>query len=306
MSKDEVKQSVTKNVLSRLKYLEFLLMFKGSFVRSDLMEKFGVAEAAASRDIKKYRELAPKNIKFDSSIRKYSLNVKEFEALFPLQPNDVVSQLINSSIDKVLDVEDYDGLMGVPRLAMPEVKVLSAITRAMSERAVIRCTYYSSKKGKINLLLAPHSIFDGGVYLYVRAYDLECQKYRSYKLSRFLDVSSDVIDSLPFDVILRDAEWHDRVCLELVVHPNRKNVKCSEAIEHDFRMVDGILRISLRAVVSGFWLKFWNVDCTHDHCLEGYEYQLWLQNNLILDTLETRSIAPGLSEISKSPSYIKI
>jgi hypothetical protein len=85
------------------------------------------------------------------------------------------------------------------------------------------------------------------------------------------------------------------VSLELIPHPNRKNVPHPETIDHDFKMKDGMLKLMVRAAVAGYWLHHWNVDCTENHRLEGYDYQLWLQNHQTLYDVESRGIAPGLS-----------
>ncbi len=55
----------------RLAFIDFLLMFKGSFVRSDLTSKFEMGMANATRDIALYRELAPKNSEFDNHEKHY-------------------------------------------------------------------------------------------------------------------------------------------------------------------------------------------------------------------------------------------
>ena len=49
----------------RLAFLDFLLMFRGTFNRSDLTSKFQMGMANATRDIALYRNLAPKNFNFD-------------------------------------------------------------------------------------------------------------------------------------------------------------------------------------------------------------------------------------------------
>lgn len=86
------------------------------------------------------------------------------------------------------------------------------------------------------------------------------------------------------------------VSLELVPHPNKTNVGPPETVECDFDMNEGCLVINVRAAIAGFWLYHWSVDCTEDHSLEGYDYQLWLRNHQTLYDVDSRKIAPGLSE----------
>lgn len=53
----------------RLAFIEFRLWFLGDVSRRDLMERFGIAPAVATRDFTAYRELAPLNIDFEGRRR---------------------------------------------------------------------------------------------------------------------------------------------------------------------------------------------------------------------------------------------
>ena len=55
----------------RLAYIDFLLMFRGYFSRSDLTMKFEMGMANATRDIALYKELAPKNMELENSTKQY-------------------------------------------------------------------------------------------------------------------------------------------------------------------------------------------------------------------------------------------
>lgn len=57
----------------RLAYIDFRLYFFGEIGRPDLIERFGVAPAGATRDLALYREIAPHNITFDGSNKIYRI-----------------------------------------------------------------------------------------------------------------------------------------------------------------------------------------------------------------------------------------
>ena len=65
----------------RLAYIDFRLYFFGEIGRPDLIERFGVAPAGATRDFALYREIAPHNIIFDSSNKIYRIG-KAFSPIF--------------------------------------------------------------------------------------------------------------------------------------------------------------------------------------------------------------------------------
>lgn len=285
-----------KNVHDRLEYLEFLLRFRGWVSRVDLMERFNLSEAAATRDIRDYRKEAPQNLKLNQSTKKYEFCVNTFKPIFELRVQTALSKLRVSKICEALGIGDTDGVLTPPRLVLPNLDILATITRAISQGATLTTIYRSLKSGKSEKKLVPHALFDNGIHWYMRAFDIEKEVFRSYVLTRICEVSIDDSVLVNTELKNKDYQWNRMVLLEIVPHPNKKNVPHPETIEHDFQMSDGVLKIMVRATVAGYWLHLWNVDCTEDSSLEGYDYQLWLRNHMTLYDVESREIAPGLSQ----------
>ncbi|MBL54214.1 MAG: WYL domain-containing protein [Alteromonadaceae bacterium] len=285
-----------KNVHDRLEYLEFMLRFRGWVSRADLTERFGLGEAAATRDIRLYREQAEQNLSLNQKTKKYEINEDAFEPLFAFSIQSALSKLRTSKVAEALGLSEFDGVMSPPRLVYPDVEVLSAVTRAISSSVGLRVTYKAVKSGQSDKLLFPLAIFDNGIHWYVRAYHPEQKVYKDYALTRFVKVTIAHDAPVKSDIKGADHQWSRMVELELVAHPNRKNVSDPESIQHNFNMKDEKLVMIVRAAVAGYWLRLWNVDCTEDHRLKGYHYQLWLKNHQTLYGVESRIIAPGLSE----------
>ncbi|MEG0557903.1 MAG: WYL domain-containing protein, partial [Comamonas sp.] len=76
----------------RLKHIELRLRFLGEVRRPDLMQRFGIQSAAASRDLALYKELAPANIDYESRGKRYLLGEK-FMPLFPVPSAQVLGWL---------------------------------------------------------------------------------------------------------------------------------------------------------------------------------------------------------------------
>lgn len=284
-----------KNVYDRLDYLEFMLRFRGWVSRSDLTERFELGEAAATRDIRLYRDLAPNNLALNQSSKKYEILDEGFHPLFDLRVQTALSKLRGSKICDALGMSDSGGFLCPQRLVLPDIDVLATITRAISIGTEIKTVYRSVKNGQSEKRLAPHALFDNGVHWYMRAFDLDKKQFRAYALTRICSAYIDRQAQEFPDLKLKDFQWSRMVSLELIPHPNRKNVPHPETIDHDFKMKDGMLNFMVRAAVAGYWLHHWNVDCTEDHSLKGYDYQLWLRNHQTLYDVESRGIAPGLS-----------
>ena len=287
-----------KNIYDRLEYIEFMLRFRGWISRIDLTERFGIGEAAATRDIRQYRELAESNLELNQSTKKYEIVNRSFDPLFDLQISSAISKLRTSKISDALGMSEFDGIMCPPRISLPKVDFLSTITRAISSNRPLRMVYRSIKNGRSEKSIRAHAIFDNGVHWYLRAFDVLKKEYRTYALTRIVEL--DIDDNLEIDIstggVNNDHQWNRMVSLELVPHPNTTNVKNPKTVEHDFNMEEGSLNINVRAVVAGYWLYHWSVDCTEDHSLQGYDYQLWLKNHPTLYDVESRNIAPGLSD----------
>src|SRR3546814_12236679 len=49
----------------RLFYIDFLAFFTGQVTRKDLVERFGISEPAATKDLSLYSDLAPNMLRYD-------------------------------------------------------------------------------------------------------------------------------------------------------------------------------------------------------------------------------------------------
>ena len=76
----------------RLSHIDFRVYFLGGIGRSDLLSRFGIGEAAATRDITLYRELAPKNLEYDTKAKSY-VKSEAFKPLFEYSTPQVLAAL---------------------------------------------------------------------------------------------------------------------------------------------------------------------------------------------------------------------
>jgi hypothetical protein len=58
-------------VEQRLRLIDFLLIHYGTLNRDALMDYFGISRQQAAHDIRDYLQLAPKNMRYDTSMRTY-------------------------------------------------------------------------------------------------------------------------------------------------------------------------------------------------------------------------------------------
>lgn len=92
MTQSQRVDSLSHAQRERLAFIDFRLYFFGEIGRPDLIERFGVAPAGATRDLAQYREIALQNIEFDGSNKIYLIG-KTFSPIFEHATQRVLSAL---------------------------------------------------------------------------------------------------------------------------------------------------------------------------------------------------------------------
>lgn len=280
-----------QNVIDRLWYIEWLLMFKGWLSRSELTEKFGIQEAAATRDIRRYRDLADHNLRLNHSVKRYEINLDTFETTYPLRVETALSRLRSPETSQAMGYETT-GIETIPRLHNPNIEVLAALSRAILNKESLFINYQSVENGTSTKEIAPHTMFDSGIKTYVRCFDFEKEKFIDLAINRISKTSQGKL--LPDHASKNNDEmWNRIIQLELTVHPMVGKIRNKKTIEDDFQMTNGVRKVSVRAALAQYWLQRWNVDCSKDASLKDKIYQIHLRNNNVLDSVN--GFFPGRS-----------
>lgn len=275
----------------RLAYIELRLYFLGDVRRQDLMDRFGIAPAVATRDFATYRELFPQNLDFDQRSKCY-ITGSHFTPAFKHVPERVLTTLSRGFGDGV-------NVGGEPLLRcelptilnQPSLEVLAPVTRAIHRSGVVRLTYFSHSSGRSNREIIPFAMVNDGLRWHARAFDRKSGEFRDFVFTRMEDpVIVDTATIKPHERPDGDDQWNRIVNLELVPHPDRDH---PEITEMDFGMEDGMLKVRLRAATAGYVLRHWNIDCSDDHSMKGPEYRLWLKEPLALFGVKNALLAPG-------------
>lgn len=262
----------------RLGHIEWLLMFRGWFSRYDLMAKFGIQEAAASRDIRKYKEVASNNLYLNHSIRRYETDFETFSPAYSLPVENIYSKLVDLEESQALGF-DGCGIETIPRLA-PLHHELAHISRAILNKKIIKIDYCSMTSGESAKHVAPHAMFDNDLKTYIRCYDIERSKFLDLVVGRISKIYGATFDASEDIQSSQDADWNAYLSLELAVHPK---IKHKNAIERDMQMVNGVKKIDVRRSLAHYWLRRWCVDCSADGSMEDSAYQLHLRNHEVID-----------------------
>lgn len=291
----ECDANISFSQKQRLAYIDFLLMFKGSFSRSDLTTRFEMGMANATRDISLYKELAPNNAELDNPSKQY-FQTKTFKPLFKHDARKTLVKLANNITDGFDAIGDINFPVEAPsQLNAPDIFIVAKLIQAILNKKSVSVIYTSLSSGSASRELVPHSIIDNGLRWHVRAYDRKSKSFRDFVLTRISKVTIKAQKIELYEDKLEDHQWMRMMPLQLVAHPN--NVKHPTAIAMDYGMDNGVLEINVRAALAGYLLRRWNVDCTNDATLSGGEFQLWLRNRQTLYGAENLAIAPGYKSV---------
>nr|WP_312988434.1 WYL domain-containing protein [Comamonas koreensis] len=276
----------------RLAFLEMRAYFAGELRRADIEARFGIKPAASSRDIGVYREIAPENLDYDRVGRCYRPS-SVFRPLFEFQSERVLAWLLQGFGDGLdLGLKQATPCEGPGQLVKPDMEVLGIITRAMCAKKAIWVNYLSLLSGAKRREIVPVALADNGLRWHVRGYDRERQRFSDFVLTRIAkaqEIEGDVAES---EMLPADEQWLRMVDMELVPHPGIKQPK---AIEADYGLEGGVLKIKARAALAGYVLRRWSVDSSPDHRLDSSSHHLWLRNPQTLYGVESAALAPGFA-----------
>ena len=282
---------MTQSQRDRLAFLELRLRFVGEFRRQDLVERFGIQAAAATRDIGQYKELGPRNLDYDTK-RKVYVRADWFRPVFDFAASRVLTWLSQGFGDgEPMRVRQLVACEGSELSVNLDLEMLSVLTRAIHKKAAVEISYRALSSGLTTREIVPFALADNGQRWHVRAFDRRSGDFRDFVLTRIADARAITGAVQERETSDQDIQWNRIAEIELVPHP--ANVQHPDTIEAEYGMENGALRMRLRAAMAGYLMRRWNVDCTEDHSLKGAEYHLWLRNRQALYGVTNLVLAPG-------------
>jgi len=283
--------AISQQLRERLAFIEFRLWFLGDVRRPDLIDRFGIAPAVATRDLAAYREMAPDNVAFDGK-RKVYVPTAAFAPVFEHDPDRVLSALSRGFGDGIGRASNGFLLCDFAlRLNRPSLPLLAVITKAIYQGQPVRLTYHSLSRGRTQREIVPFALVDSGTRWHARAFDRLTGEFRDMVITRMENaVVLPDNEVLAHETADQDIDWNRIVTLELVPHPDQTH---PSVVARDFGMTKRPLREKVRAAIVGYVLQQWSVDCSADHSLDPMLHRLWLKDPLVLYGVSNAVLAPG-------------
>lgn len=281
---------VSQTQRERLAFLELRAFFTGELRRGDIESRFGVKPAAASRDLSSYRDIAPDNLDYDVASRCYRPSAT-FKPVFEFSTERVLAWLLQGFGDGLdLKLRQIAPCEGPGQLVKPDMDVLGVITRSLVAKKAVRVNYLSMSSGSKRREIVPVALADNGLRWHVRAYDRDRQRFSDFVLTRIAKATELDEPVAEHEILGADEQWARIVDLELAPHPG---IAWPKAVEADYGMQDGVLKIKTRAALAGYVLRRWSIDSSSDHRLDHASHHLWLRNPQTLYGVESAALAPG-------------
>lgn len=294
---NDLRANLTKTQRDRLSFVELRVHFIGEIRRQDLVTRFGIQSAAATRDLALYKEIGSGNIDYDSKGKSYVIG-NDFQPVFDFPPERVLAWLSQGFGDgEPAKLKAWIASDIPSRLSQPELATLGFVTRAIHQQCPLSVQYHSISSGQSEREIVPFALIDNGLRWHVRGFDRKFQEFRDFVITRIRNPV--VLKGAPVQASERsdqDIQWTRIVELELVPHPDQLR---PEITEMDYNMDGGVLKVNLRAATAGYILRQWSVDCSPDHSLRGHEHRLWLRDHLALYGVKNALLAPGYRQPEK-------
>jgi len=279
---DNNPKSIKWITRQRLQYIELMAFYTGVISRSDIARTFGISDAAATKDLKLYGQLAPDNLIYKHSVFGFVPAPGFKEAFTDLSPAAVLP-LIASNLPIAGGPAENVPVYGVTVESLPlpsrlpDKVVLAQIIQAIKNHKKLRVRYHSltDRDDDQHRIIEPHSLINNGLRWHVRAYNEQGFDFRDFVLSRIAAASCEEADAESSQVY--DDDWMETVILKLAPHTGLSKQK-QENLLVDYGVSKTCIEVEVRRALLGYVLQRLSVDTTVDHSLNPHAYQLILMN----------------------------
>lgn len=260
----EAASGLKWGVERRLEFIEFRLFWEGGINRADITDFFGVSVPQASKDLSQYQELAPGNMEYDKSEKRY-FATKGFTPRFLNPDSDQYLSQLRLVADDIAPPQET-WLANRPDLAwMPvphrrvEPTVLRCLLNAIREEQAVEILYQSMNPDRPDAIwrgISPHAFGSDGLRWHVRAYCHLSDKFKDFLLSRCLDCrEAGEAKAKASD----DIQWQETIEVILVPNPRLSEAQ-RRIIADDYDMENNHLSLKLRKALIYYFNKRFRLD----------------------------------------------
>jgi len=248
----------------RLEFIEFRAFWEGGVRRGDITGQFGVSVPQASNDLALYQRLAPLNLRYDSSGKRY-VPTPAFAPRFLKPDADRYLDQLWCVADGLIGLDETwmvrapeAGVVPVPRRRI-DATVLKRLVGIIREQRSIEILYQSMNPkhdGPIWRRITPHAFAHDGMRWHVRAFCHMEGKFKDFLVSRCRDLRAEGdAGARPSE----DIQWRTTFTAILIPNPELTQSQ-RETIALDYGMSDGRAEITMRRALLYYFNKRMRLD----------------------------------------------
>ena len=282
MAVDQSKNGIKRATQQRLQYIELMAYYTGVVTRSDVAKAFGISDAAATKDLKFYSQIAPDNLIYKHNVFGFVPSTHFEEIFTDLEPQQVLP-MIAANLPFIGESVEQNLLYGVTteQLPLPQrlpgKKIVAQVIRAIKQKTKLSIVYSSltDRDSSESRIIEPHSLINTGLRWHVRAYSEDTYDFRDFVISRVQQAQqlSDKAESNPE----YDDDWMEPIKLQLTPHPGLSKEK-RKILLTDYAATNDVIEFTVRRALLAYVLQRLSVDTTEDHSLNPNAYQLVMLN----------------------------
>lgn len=275
-------KNLKKGVLQRLQFIEVQAYYTGLVTRADVARAFGISDAAATKDLNLYGQIAPGNLAYKHSLFGFVPTQSFADAVSDFDTAEVLNMIANNVVTSGAPVTDTS-LYGVTAeylplpVRLPGKAVLAQIIRAIKGGLKLEIRYHSlsDREAGDRRRVEPHSLVNTGLRWHVRAYNEATFDFRDFVLSRITE--AELVDEPAESSQQYDDDWVEYASVILSPHPRLGEQK-RRNLALDYGSTGDNFELKVRRSLIGYLLQRLAVDTTTDHSLNPNAYQLIVIN----------------------------
>jgi len=285
--KDDGCEELRWGIERRLEFIDFRLFWEGRINRSDLTDQFGISTPQASADLARYQELAPANLVYDPSLKRY-LAGHEFCSAFDVADSGRYLTQLRSIANGTIRPEEAwlaeppnFRVIPAPDRAV-DTRILKAVLDAIRDRSALHIEYQSMSKVQPQWRwITPHALGFDGFRWHVRAFCHNDETFKDFVFARILDVG----ETKPHPIDPADDQaWFESVTVVIAPHPGLSEGQ-RKAIELDYGMSEGERAIEVPKAFLYYFLKRLGLDGDPDRKRPQDQHIVLVNSKQVRDAL---------------------
>lgn len=248
----------------RLEFIEFRVFWEDGVNRADIIDRFKVSVPQASKDLTQYREIAPENLRYDASLKRYFASDAFKPRYLKPDASDYLMQMAATGLAPYAAGQSWVA-QPLAFATIPQPKrmidpvMLRQLLGIIRARHSVEIRYQSLNPDKPKpqwRRVTPHAFCFDGMRWHTRAYCHNNRDFRDFMLPRILGIRAEGEAGLPPE---KDHAWQEIYRIRLTPHPAFSEEQ-RRAVASDYGMKDGEFEVPMRLAMLFYFLKHQRLD----------------------------------------------